>query len=262
METEKNDKESFVHRQEEMLTSSYASALGLVRAADFFPRVAHILSRAESLGLSCSGLSVFLLEENSFQATHYYLHPSPIGWQTLSLAEDSVEVEVLTTRKANMRQSSSAGRSLWHLTVPSTLGVVTVTDHRQEGFSPAEGELVEELARSLEILALRHRDLYAREMSDAKITQVDASLVALFNGSFELAGETSDEVIRRILQMVIAHLAFDRAGIFLINLENDILQGAWGVDEKGEMTPISTTVFPPLPRARIRTERSGSSCPR
>jgi GAF domain-containing protein len=39
-------------------------------------------------------------------------------------------------------------------------------------------------------------------------------------------------------------LPFDRAGIFLLNPEGDLLRGTWGVDDEGAIVPIPDTVFP------------------
>ena len=132
---------------------------------------------------------------------------------------------------------------MWQLTLPTRLGVVVISDGREEKFSSAEQKFLDQIAHPLEILIIRHRDLHALEMEQAKTSQIDSDLMALHDGSFKLLGETQDEVVQKIIQTAITLLSFDRAGIFLRNAENDLLRGTWGVDEQGEIVPISNTVF-------------------
>ncbi len=66
--------------------------------------------------------------------------------------------------------------------------------------------------------------------------------MASHDGSFDLAGESADEVARRILDFLPQRLGLDRGGIFLC--EDDVLCGFLGMDDNGDIVPISSTVFP------------------
>ena len=65
--------------------------------------------------------------------------------------------------------------------------------------------------------------------------------MALHDGSFDLLGETAEEVARLILEFIVQHLGLDRGGIFL--REDAELRGFWGMDEEGRPEEISQTVF-------------------
>ena len=247
MKDENETKAQLMKEQEKISSSIYSSAFGLSDTTDFPSEMAEILSQVQSAGLSFSALSFYLIDAKSHQVTHYFLYPAPAGWETVSLAEDAVEARVFTTQKPRMQKDSSVSPSLRHLTLPTRLGVVAISDVREEKFSPAEQRFLEQLVQPLEVMITRYRDLDALEMEQAKTSQIDSDLMALYDGSFKLLGETQDEVVQKIIQTAITLLSFDRAGIFLRDAENNLLRGAWGVDEQGEIVPIPNTVFPIYP---------------
>ena len=245
MKDENEARAQLIEEREKIVTSIRCSTLRLDDTAEFPSLVAEILSQVKGTGFSFSALSIYLLDAEPSQATHYFLFPLPIGWDTVLLAEETVERQVNATGKPRGWKDTSAGQSLWHLTIPTPLGAVKISDLREEGFSATEQIFLEQLAHSLEMLVLRHRDLYALEMEKAQIVRVDADLMALYNGSYKLSGETQDEVVQKIIQTATTLLPFDRAGVFL--RDDDLLRGAWGVDEKGRVVPIPNTVFPLYP---------------
>jgi PAS domain S-box-containing protein len=245
MKDENSIQAQTMREQEKIPISICSLALGLKNSTEFPSCVAAALSAIESAGLSLSALSIYLMGEDPHQATDYVLQPAPVGWETVSLSEESVEVQVHATGKPRVWKGTSASPSSWQLTLPTALGGITISNFREEGFSPDEQTFLEQLACPLEMLVLRHRDLHALEMIKAQIVQVDTDWMALYNGSFKLSGENQDEVIQKIIKTAMALLSYDRVGIFL--REDDLLRGAWGVDEKGEIVPIPNTVFPLYP---------------
>ena len=237
----KNELEKYLH-------SIPTATLELEHSTAFPSMVTKMLSQAKETGLSFTSFSIYLLNRRSQQITHYLLHPPPVGWATLSLSEVPVEDRVYTTRQPEMWKETGSDKLLWHLAMPSTLGVAKITDEREKGFSPIDQRRLEQLAGLLEMLVVRHRDLHRLEMLNAKVFQVGADLTAIHDGSYDLAGKTQDEVAQKIIHTVTTRLSLDRAGIFLRDPEKDILCGRWGVDEKGKLVPISGTVFELYPK--------------
>ena len=220
------------------------AVLQLSESSDFPQTVTRILSQVRSAGLSFATLSVYLIDRNSHQATHYFLHPQPVGWESLSLDEVVLESSVFATRRPQVWIDSEVDGSRRGLAVPSALGVVSISDDRETDFSAGERDVLAHLIHPLEALVVRYRDLHALDMTEAKSAQIDEELVALHDGSYDLSGKEPDEISRLIIQLSTTKLPFDRAGIFLVDFEHDLLRGAWGVDDEGAIVPIPATVFP------------------
>lgn len=233
----------------EISSSIYTAAQGLSRSSDFPAVVEQVLAQVKDAGLSFTSFSIYLIGAEFPQATHYFLYEPPVGWDTMLLTEDVPEAQVHTTRQSRMWQDPSSSEPLWHLIIPSTLGVLEIADYRMEAFSPTEQELLEDLMVPLEVLVMRHQDLHALEMLKTKVLQVDADLMALHDGSYDLSGATQEEVMQKIIQLATSNLSYDRAGIFLLDSTEKVLRGAWGVDEEGKVVPISDTVFPLYPES-------------
>ena len=91
-------------------------------------------------------------------------------------------------------------------------------------------------------------------MLEEKVSQNDADLLALHDGSCDLSGCTQDEVVQKIIQLVVDKMFFDRVGVFLIDSTRNYLRGAWGVDQKGTVGQIDEIVFPLDVEPRLLSE--------
>ena len=80
-------------------------------------------------------------------------------------------------------------------------------------------------------------------MLEERVRQNDTDLLALHDGSWDLSGRTQDEVVQKIIQLVIDKMFFDRAGVFLIDSTRNYLKGVWGVDQTGRVGRIDEVVF-------------------
>jgi two-component sensor histidine kinase len=229
-----------------ILQLTHTAALELRQSTEFSGYITEILTQLKSTGLSFSQFSVYLMEENGQGAVHYFLAEQPIGWEHIVLT-DAAELEVFANHQPKMWQGPVSEQPLWFLSVPFTRSVVTIADHRARRFTKKEIGLVTRLVLPLEHLIIRHRDLHALEMAQAQRIETDEDLLALHDGSYDLSGEDQDEVIQKIIQIVITKLQFDRAGIFLKEDEHNLLRGTWGVDEKIAIVPIRDTTFPLAP---------------
>jgi len=229
---------------EQIRQSIEAAALQLAESTDFPQTVTRVLAQISKAGLSFGTLSVYLIDRSANRATHYFLHPSPVGWESISLDEVPVERRVHATHQPEMGMDSAVGQPTCRLAVPSALGVLSISDAREHDFSAHERDLLAYLVHPLETLVVRHRDLHALDMTQAKVAQSDEELVALHDGSYDLSGKEPDEITRLIIELSTNRLPFDRAGIFLLNPEGDLLRGTWGVDDEGAIVPIPDTVFP------------------
>ena len=222
-----------------------ATAVQLKSSVDFFLLVSDILSQLKSIGLSFTTFSVYLFDHEANLCRHYSLSDPAAGWEDHFLTENKDWFHAHLTGQVQMWRDLSSEASLWYLVVPSRLGAVEISDYREGEFSSTAQEILEQVAPSLEMLAVRHRDLHALEMAQGRVLEIDADLLALYDGSYDLSGTTHDEVAQKIIRTVITRLSFDRAGIFLRT--NEVLHGICGVDEKGEIIPITDTVFPLYP---------------
>lgn len=106
---------------------------------------------------------------------------------------------------------------------------------------PAEDGL--DLATGLIVLARRAEDLSAIERTTAQLGQLDDQLLALHAGSLDLAGADADGVARRMVEVAMTHLGYDRAGVFLTDQSAGVVKGVMGVDATGQIVPIEQTCF-------------------
>ena len=72
---------------EQIRQSIEAAALQLAESTDFSQTVTRVLAQISKAGLSFGTLSVYLIDRSANRATHYFLHPSPVGWESISLDE-------------------------------------------------------------------------------------------------------------------------------------------------------------------------------
>jgi|GEM_PF-4299181 hypothetical protein len=228
---------------EEILDLVQAVVLEMENSADFSAATRDILSQVKNNGLSFTSFSFFLVERPSLRAVHYTLESLAAGSEVV-LSEEMAEYHVCLTGQPRMWQDTLSSEPLWYLSVPSILGAATISAYREQGFTAAEEHFLQRLARSLDALVLRYRDLHALEMSKAKVLQADSDLVALYDGSYNLLSEDRDRVVQKIIHLITTKLELDRAGIFLVDAAADLLRGTWGVDDEGVVVPIFDTIFP------------------
>ncbi len=209
-----------------------------------------MMAHMRAAGLSFSAFSIYLTDQTDREILHYFLHPGPIGRNVLSPTQARAMIPFVTPAAPSTWKDTSSEEPLWYLAVSTALGVAVISERRSTAFSNAEQTLFEQHAHCFEALVVRHRDLHKLEAAETRIVQVDKDLLALYDGSYELSGNTQDEVAQNIIRMVINRMGFDRAGIFLRDSEQDLLRGLWGVDERGEIAPISGTVFRLSPERR------------
>ena len=236
------------------LRAIHAITLELRKTTDFARSLSEQMALLGAAGLSFSTLSLYLISPNTKEATHYYLHPEPVGWEQVTLKEGVPELAAYLQGETRAWPAGPV-EGVWHLTVPISLGAVTLSDVRSGGFPASEEQLLKRIALYLEMMIVRHRDLLALEGMGTKALQTDADLVALHDGSHDLSGETRDEVAQKTIEMVVGSLSFERVGIFLCDAEREVLRGAWGVDEEGGVISITSTEFPLKPgNGERRTE--------
>ena len=233
---------------EEVIDLVQVVVLEMENSVDFSAATRDILSQVKDSGLSFTSFSFFLVERPSLHATHYALESLAAGSEVV-LTEEMAEYHVCLTGQPRMWQDALSSEPLWYLSVPSVLGVATISAYREQGFTDVEEHFLQLLARSLDALVLRYRDLHALEMSKAKVLQTDSDLVALYDGSYNLLSEDRDRVIQKIIHLITTKLELDRAGIFLVDAAADFLRGTWGIDDQGAVVPIFDTIFPLHPES-------------
>ena len=129
----------------------------------------------------------------------------------------------------------------WRWEIPISQGVVSLTGAGQ--FPGAvQNQQLTELAPSLGFLCQRHHELHQQEVLASRIVQADESLLALYDGSYDLPASDRHTVATRIIDLVRSTLQLDRVGLFLRH--GDALRGAWGMDEDRSIVAISSTNFP------------------
>ena len=231
-------------QRRELLALIHQSALWMRSSADFPGAVEQALVGLRRAGLTFDTAVFHLVDDDLAQTQFYTLWPAPVDWGSKALAADRAEARACLTLETQMWNEDEDGGQRWFLAVPGVVGAVCVADRRAQGFTAGERALVEEVVCALETLVVRQQDLHALEMARARVTRIDTDLLALYDGSYDLSGETQDEVAQTIIQRVTGTLGFDRAGIFLVDRGHDELRGAWGTDEEGQVVAIPQTVFP------------------
>ena len=230
-----------------------ASALQMDNIAEFQPLAGEALKRLRAAGLDFYALSIYLFDSPT-TALHYAFAKGEVSWLQLDVTEEMAECKVYTDKEAHSWQTTQSDRDrvVAYLSVPTTTGVATIAAERVDLFAPVDRVLFAEMALALETLVVRHRDMVGYQAVNEAYLQVRSRLItgnpdlmALHDGSFDLSGETAEEVARRILEFIVQHLELDRGGIFL--REDAELRGFWGMDEKGQPEQISQTVFPLYP---------------
>ncbi len=223
------------------------ATLELRKSTQFAAAVNDILALMRHRGLNLNSAAFFLLDHQSLKAQHYTLNALGPG-ERITLSQNMAEHVVWTSDKPHMWRDSGDDGFLWYLSVPATTGVMTVSQRRREAFNPREQQLIQRLADALNVLLVRYQDLHTLEMERVQVFQLDSDLVTLYDGSYDLFGTDPDEVVRNIIDLITAKLDFDRAGVFLLEAEDDLLRGTWGTYEQGAVVPIPNTVFPLHPK--------------
>lgn len=195
-------------------------------------------------GLGFTSLCVYLIDRNRKQGRNYYLDPGPAGWVNQSFTQDMAPLAVHLEQHARRWKDPDSQDPIWFLTVPTSRGAVEIAGKRTEAFTAKEERLLADLAPSLQLLAMRHRDL--EFVGEAGSTNVEAreEMEFLHHSSAELSGGDQDQVTRKLVLAIIARGTFDRAGVFLVDDEQGVLRGTWGVDQQGELAEISDTILP------------------
>lgn len=230
-----------------------STALQMESADDFPALFLQAIDRINAAGLDFHALSLYLFTaQSSTDALHYTFSRGEVSWLQVAIHEGMGEYHVRQNKEAQSWQDTQSDPAIAYLCVASDTGTVTIAAQRAESYRAEEQALLEGVVPALESLVVRHRDLAAYAVVNEAYRQTRARLItsnpdlmALHDGSFELRGETADEVAQRILEFVTQRLGLDRGGIFL--REGDVLRGFWGMDEQGEIEPIPTTVFPLYP---------------
>jgi signal transduction histidine kinase len=155
---------------ETTLNLFHRAMFALHTSMDFSLIIKEILFQLQRSGLSFTSFSVYLIDRKALQATRYPLHSQLLG-EKISLAPSSTEYHVCTTHQSVLWQDPHSPDPLWHLTVPSALGVTTISAYRESGFTPAEQRILERFAGPVEMLVVRYRDLDALEMLNAKMIE-------------------------------------------------------------------------------------------
>jgi two-component sensor histidine kinase len=192
-------------------------------------------------GCPAAVLSAYLFDRGDTKADHYYLLPRPTGFEAVSLANDSVEGQAHST-------STSISTHIEDrpcLVEPTPRGVIKVLGEEGTSFDATALDALSHLAPHFEALCVRFQDLCRLEILQTQNAQVDDAMLALYDNSFDLSGATQFEVARKVIDLVCSRMDLDRAGVFL--RDGDLLRGAWGMDDVGEVVSITSTVFEVFP---------------
>lgn len=213
-------------------------ALQLRAGADLPEQAEAVVQRLAEAGLMATHLRVLLCDSDS-QGLEVALHPPPVTWETTARTEAARQVAASGQSKVQVCTRPS-GESDVDSLIPVGNDVVELA------FScpaPVGDEHLRDLAMGVVTLARRAADANALEACQAQLGQLDDELIALHDGSLDLSGEDEALVATRIVQLVTAKLGLDRAGVFVVDQETDSLRGVMGVDERGQVVSIETTVF-------------------
>ncbi|MCC7262725.1 MAG: sigma-54-dependent Fis family transcriptional regulator [Candidatus Latescibacteria bacterium] len=89
-----------------------------------------------------------------------------------------------------------------------------------------------------------HRDLVSTTSHPPLLSDLTSEMEFLRHSSAKLGVGDPDQVARRLVQAIVDRGTFDRAGVFLVDEEKEVLRGTWGVDPQGELADISGTLLP------------------
>lgn len=218
----------------ELLSSVLSVGLEL-RRTDGFPAAAVQLARLlEGVGAPLERVSVFLHEAPG--VVHYFLHPGPAGWESVAVDPGSVEARARAAATDMLVEGTT-----WRLAVPVSLAVVSITGATST-LSEAQRQQLVELAPALVLFCLRHHDVLEHAALASRVTQTDESIMALYDGSYDLSGADRQQVASRIIDLVRSTLQLDRVGLFL--RQGEVLRGAWGMNDDRHIVSIASTVFP------------------
>jgi signal transduction histidine kinase len=221
--------------------------------ADFPELLLQVVDRIKAAGLQVYALSIYLLAaESRSDVLHYTFFRGEVSWSQNELNEDMAEFRVHETKEAHAWLDTESETAVAYLCVPTSTGVLTIADQRAEPFSDEQQALLQTLVPALEMLVIRHRDLVAYAvvneaylLTRSRLSHRNPDLMALQDGSFDLLGESVDEIVQNMLEFITQRPQLDRGGIFL--RDGDILRGSWGMDDKGAIIAIPNTIFPLYP---------------
>ena len=229
------------------------SALRMQSDGEFSALLIEAVDRLRAAGLHFYALSIHLFAaESDTDALHYTFFRGEVSWLQNAVGEDMCEFQVHRNKEAQSWQDTQSEPAISYLCAPINTGTVTIAVERAELYTTEEQALLEGVAAALEMLVVRHRDLAAFALVNEAYLQTrtrlitsNPDLMALHDGSFDLSGESADEVAQRILEFISQHIGLDRGGIFL--RDDDFLRGFWGMDDEGGIIQIPSTVFPLYP---------------
>jgi len=226
----------------------FKTSVCLEKSSDFVVQITQIITLLREQLLPFVQLSYYQLDNYPDSVYHYFLHPLPIGREKATLDENLAEVQAWRQGQHYIWHETETSPMRWGLSLPLTKGVVTFAVSSDEPIRENQFQDLEKIFAALEILIVRYSELLELEMLRAQERATDEDLRALYDGSHDLSGDESHEVVHKMVQMVKEKLNFDRAGVFLVDEEGQMLRGALGVDDIGSIVPITSTVFPLYPK--------------
>lgn len=227
----------------EAVAALYALATKLQQSADFVLFVGEAVAIVQKHVFPLHSLAVYLKEKNTHRHVHYHLFPAPIGRDSVELDAAGAEMSAWQERTPSVWREEVVEGIRWGLSVPAIGAIISCAVLRDEPLAVAEEELLAAIAEPLEAIVRRYVELLATEELRAQVAAVDQDLMALYDGSYDLSADTPELVLHKLIEMATQRISFDRAGIFLLDEKRSELRGALGVDEKGAVVSIESTVF-------------------
>ena len=234
---------------EDITARLFKASVRLEKSSDFAAQISRITTLLREQILPFVQLSYYQLDHYPDSVYHYFLHPLPIGREETTLDENLAEVQAWRQRRHYIWHETEELPRRRGLSLPLEKGVVTLALSSDEPICENWFQDLEKFFAALEVLIVRYSSLLELEMLRAQERATDEDLRALYDGSHDLSGDESHEVVHKMVQMIKEKLNFDRGGVFLVDEEAQLLRGALGVDDRGSIIPITSTVFPLYPQS-------------
>ncbi len=227
------------------LQQAIALAAGQLESGADLPRLAlTVVRQLRHAGLDFTSLNVYLIDRALERGRNYYIEPGPAGWMNVAFNDTMAPWVAHTEARLRQWRDPESQLPMWYLTVPNVRGAVEICAFRDSPFTPNEISCLQTAAPALTLLALRHCDLEQAALATAAEAGMRADLDFLRLSAADLGGHDPDQVARRVVQSIVERGAFDRAGVFLVDDEQGVLRGTWGIDSHGELADISGTSLP------------------
>ena len=226
----------------DFLQHIYSTLTRFKSLGDFNTLANELVDHACDAGLNADALCVYLIDAKTRQGRNYFFRPTPVGWNDLEFDETMAPWVAHAEQSDRVWREENADKPLWYGIVPTPLGVIEISTQREP--DDRDRNLLAHLADPLQLFAQRHRDLEQLEQLTERASRSDDDLQALLDGSCAFAGDNADEIAHSVVHVVTDQLAFDRAGVFLVDERAALLRGTWGIDTEGKIAPIARTAFP------------------